>query len=115
MANPKDTQSRRRSQKLLDRARGRCRNRNRGKVTITVDWIEDKINQGVCEITKIPFNLNPDPKGSQNFFCPSLDRIDNSNPDYSEENTRVVLWVVNRAIGDNDLNGLKHVFKILGQ
>ena len=52
--------------------------------------IQEIIDQGTCQLTGIPFNL----EGGKTWDSPSLDRIDNSLG-YTRENTRAVLYCVN--------------------
>ena len=93
---------------LYNKTKNRCLYKNKGSVTIDVDWIEQKIKQGVCELSGLPFDLSPSDNFSRNPNSPSLDRIDNSNRDYSPENTRVILTSLNGAINEY---GLEHFLK----
>jgi len=106
---PKD-----RSKFLINSAKSRTK-RFGGSITISVEWIESKIASGVCEVTGIPFDLNPSNFKRMNPFAPSLDRIDSTNRDYSETNTRVVLASVNVALGEWGLEVMKPIFKKLGE
>ena len=85
-----------------------------GALSITPEWIESKILLGKCELTGLPFDLQPMTKNHVNPFAPSLDRIDSNNRDYSPENTRVVLAAVNAALNEWGIETLKPIFKILG-
>ena len=60
--------------------------------TLTVEWIEQRLLQGVCEVTGIAFEM----KGDRRPFMPSIDRID-SGKGYTPDNCRVVLWIINAA------------------
>lgn len=60
-------------------------------LTITVEWIEEKLKLGICEVTKLPLSVI-----SKSPFSPSLDRKDNTLG-YTPENTRVVVWMYNSA------------------
>jgi hypothetical protein len=87
-----------RAGKLLNAAYSRTQ-KSGGIVTIDKQWILNKLNLGICEITKLPFDLNSS-KTFRNPYSPSLDRIDNSNKDYTPENTRVVLTSVNICLSE---------------
>jgi len=66
---------------------------------ISVEWIQEKLEKGVCEITGIPFDFEPHPVYDKNPFSPSIDRRD-STKGYTKENTRIVLWQVNLMRGE---------------
>lgn len=93
---------------LYNKIKNRCRNRNKGIVSIDVNWIEQKIKTGICELSGLPFDLAPTDKFSRNPNSPSLDRINNLNKDYSPENTRIILTSLNGAINEY---GLEHFLK----
>lgn len=57
--------------------------------------LQARIDLGLCEVTGEPFDLSPGRK----FSSPSLDRID-PKKGYTFENTRIVLNLVNAAMGD---------------
>jgi hypothetical protein len=59
-------------------------------------WIETKLNNGYCELTRLKFDLTPLPKGRQNPYTASLDRIIPSKG-YVKDNVRVILWALNVA------------------
>lgn len=79
----------------------RKRSKKRGvEVYITVEWIEEHLKRGTCELTGIPFSFEPPPEGyTRRQDAPSLDRIDKTKP-YTPENTRVILWAVNCALAE---------------
>ena len=72
----------------------RKRKATNGKVTITKQWVVDRINAGVCEATGDALTISA---GKHN--SPSLDRIDPNNPDYTPENCRVTTWQFNNMKG----------------
>lgn len=80
--------------------------------SITSQWFRHKaIDIGVCEDTGIPFNHDrPTTKGKRNPFGPSIDRRD-PNKGYTEDNCKVVVWIHNRAKGDDDLGVLYYYCK----
>jgi len=60
---------------------------------LTVEWILEKLQNGTCEVTGLPFTYS---LNSRNPWSPSLDRID-PNIGYTLDNTRVVLWIYNTS------------------
>jgi len=60
--------------------------------SLTLEWVENKLLAGVCEVTGIALVLG----NKRHPFQPSIDRIDSSQP-YTPENSRVVLWIINTA------------------
>ena len=77
---------------------------SKSEVTITKDWIRERIEKGVCELTGMSFNFEGKGEYSRQPYAPSIDRIDPKNKNYTPENCRVVLWAVNCSMaeyGDN--------------
>lgn len=70
------------------------------EVSITIEWIEEKLKKGVCEYTGLLFDLNASSEFSSNPYAPSLDKINPKIKDYTPENTRVVLTCVNKALNE---------------
>lgn len=70
------------------------------EVTITTEWITEKLIAGVCEHTGLPFDLTPVSEFSSNPYSPSLDKINPKIKDYTPENTRVVLTAVNKTLNE---------------
>jgi hypothetical protein len=89
---------------LLSGARNRCngnpsrtkagRPPTNGKITITKDWILERIKIGICEATGEKLTIKPRQPNTA-----SLDRIDSKNPDYTPENCRIVTWQFNNMRG----------------
>lgn len=59
---------------------------------LDIDWATAAIEEGRCQVTKIPFDLSL--SGPRNLYGPSLDRVDPSQG-YTKENTSVVLFGYN--------------------
>lgn len=68
---------------------------------LTVEWIEEKLKAGVCEVTGLEFDVSGDERRerSRNPRMPSLDRIDSSKG-YTKDNVQVVIWIYNQAKGE---------------
>jgi hypothetical protein len=79
-----------RAYRLLRAARSRaCKNGL--ELSLTLDWVEERLKSGVCELTGIPFTEAP-----RHPFLPSLDRID-PRRGYLPDNCRAILWMLNAA------------------
>jgi hypothetical protein len=89
---------------LLGHAKNRCfgtpsrvaagRMPTNGKVTITLDWIVERLEKGICEATGDKLTTQTKQPNTA-----SLDRIDPNNPDYTPENSRIVTWQFNNMKG----------------
>lgn len=79
--------------------RGGIKKRSRQKglsFNISIEWVRSRLEDGCCEITKIPFDLKAEKRSP---YSPSVDRID-SNKGYTEENCRLILWSLNASFGN---------------
>lgn len=65
--------------------------RNHLDFDLTQEWVQEKIDRGVCEVSGMPFDMKR--KGP---FVPSLDRKVPGGP-YTQENVQVVVWLYNAA------------------
>ena len=66
---------------------------------ITNEWLLERLERGVCEVTGIPFTFTTgEIKGGHRSFTPSLDRTDPTKG-YTKDNTKVVVWIYNGAKG----------------
>ena len=88
-----------RSRALIAGARYRAKTSG-AVVSLTREWLLEKLRTGVCERTGIPFRFDIERghRNRANSFSPSLDRRDPHGP-YSEDNVDVVCWIFNRAKG----------------
>lgn len=68
--------------------------------SISPEWAVERLKPGKCEVTGIPFDFNREglAPGVMNPFAPSLDRK-TPKLGYTEENTRIVIWLYNAAKG----------------
>jgi len=73
---------------MLSAARSNAR-RKHLPFELTKSWVISKLKLGKCEVSNVPFDF-----GSMRKFGPSLDRID-SKKGYTEDNSRVVVWMYN--------------------
>lgn len=60
---------------------------------LTQEWMKKRIDAGVCEMSGLPFDM----KGKRSANSPSTDRI-NPNGGYTQDNCRMILWSINRAL-----------------
>jgi hypothetical protein len=69
---------------------------------LDLEWIQSKIDKGVCEVTGIPFQFPIHGEHKRGFnhlpWNLSIDRID-PNKGYTKDNCRAVVWAYNRAKG----------------
>ena len=66
---------------------------------LTTEDILPAVEAGVCQLTGIPFDFSPHLHKKLNPYAPSIDRINNEQG-YAPGNVRVVLWLVNAALGE---------------
>lgn len=69
------------------------------KSDIDLNFIIERLETGVCEVTGLPFDFNSHPVYKKNPYAPSIDRID-SCKGYTKDNVRIVLWQVNLLRGE---------------
>jgi hypothetical protein len=97
LRNKAQTDINRRAYLLWRRAKDRASKRGLS-FSITRDQIETWLNNGICQVTGLKFDLRFD-NDKMNPLAPSLDRIDPKNG-YVDGNVQMVCWVYNRAKGD---------------
>jgi hypothetical protein len=96
------------ARELLNSAKSRVKKRG-AKVTITKEWILNRLKLGRCELTGICFELDL-PNSAKS---PSLDRKNNLIRDYTPENTMLVLNQVNMCRNQWPDNESAAIFKKL--
>ena len=66
---------------------------------LTVEWLNAKLEKGLCEVTQLPFVMEGGKlNGGNRSFAPSLDRTDPTKG-YTMDNVKVVCWIYNGAKG----------------
>lgn len=90
---------------LVNGAKKRCRLRG-GSVTISQKRVRQVILENKCQITGLPFQLFGKDQ-VKNPFSPSLDRKNNKDRNYSNENTQVILNAINLAKNEWEEEDLK--------
>ena len=92
---------------LLSSAKNRAKIKNL-EVSITKEWILNKLNIGICELSGLFFDFSNTGRINRNPFSPSIDRID-CNLGYTPNNCRVILLSMNDALNQY---GLDHFLKV---
>ena len=87
-----------RAMRIFSATQSRCKTSG-VPFSITLDWVQNKLNLGKCELTGLPFQLPLSPEHYRNPYGPSLDRRNPKGP-YSPENCRMVLWALNMGFSD---------------
>jgi hypothetical protein len=100
-----------RAVRLFNGAVTRSKKHNR-VVEINAEWIAQKLEKGICDLTGLPFSLELRGKTHVNPYAPSLDRID-SNDGYTKTNTRVVLAAANTALGQHGTEVMLPILKAM--
>lgn len=86
-----------RAQRLYGNAQKRAKENGWPPPDFSSTWLEEKILQGVCEVTGIPFDLSTqstDTVHAKNPWVPSIDRID-SGGFYTKGNVQLVVYMYN--------------------
>lgn len=88
-----------RAQRLLSSCRRRAK-LSGSAMTLTLEWALQRLENGACEVTQLPFSYERKDEHTRSAFAPSVDRIDPRNTNYTPENCRVVLWAVNNTFAE---------------
>jgi hypothetical protein len=91
-----------RARELLTNAKNRAKEKNLD-FNLTKLWVLQKLDAGVCELSGIPFDLQPTDKTHFNPFSPSIDKID-AKKGYTFDNSRVIITSLNMALGEYGLD-----------
>ena len=95
------------ARQLFNAAKTRARNK-KVNFSITINWIFEKLKNGLCEYSGMKFNFNK--SGEPNLMSPSIDRI-NPEAGYTESNCKIVLYPLNLFKNRYDLNDLIPIAK----
>lgn len=90
---------------ILTRVKATCKKKNL-KYDLTHDWIKSRLDAGVCEMSGLPFDMG----GKRTSNSPSLDRI-KPGGDYTQDNTRMILWSLNHALSNRGEDYVLNVFR----
>ena len=82
-----------RAKMLFDGVRKRARNKG-WDFNLDVEWIEKRLDAGVCELSGVEFCLKTFGRRSRNMYAPSIDRK-NPAKGYTKRNSHIVLSGVN--------------------
>lgn len=88
-----------RASRLFRAAKDRSKKKNE-TFDLTLEWVSQKLEHGLCEKTGVPFDLTRHDTLLYNPFAPSIDKIDPSKP-YTLENSQMVIDWYNRAKGQH--------------
>jgi len=86
-----------RAQRLYGNAQKRAKAEGWPQPDFNSLWLEEKILNGACEVTGIPFDLVSQATSTvhaKNPWVPSLDRIDSTRP-YLKDNVQLVVYMYN--------------------
>jgi hypothetical protein len=87
---------RNREQYLYMRIRRTC-NEKGLEFDLTKDWIRQRLDDGICEMSGLPFDMGSKGNFKRGPNTPSVDRI-NPFGGYTMDNCRMILWFINRAM-----------------
>lgn len=87
-----------RAQYLYWRTKRACKDKDL-PFNLTREWIQERLDGGVCEMSGLPFDMGSDLSFKRNQATPSIDRI-NPHGGYTIDNCRMILWFLNRAMSN---------------
>ena len=69
---------------------------------LDLEWLLDRINNGFCEATGLPFVVGNKGSYRTGLWTPSIDRTD-STKGYTKDNCRVVVWIYNNELSEEEV------------
>jgi hypothetical protein len=66
---------------------------------LSLEWFEARLKAGVCELSGLGFDFESNGRRTPKPNAPSVDRIIPGGR-YTEDNCRMVLFSINRALGN---------------
>ncbi len=76
--------------------------KSRGNIDLDLEWVQERLDVGRCEVTNIKFETINYGEGKRGYnhtpWTPSIDKIDPIKG-YTKENCQMVVWAYNRAKG----------------
>jgi hypothetical protein len=104
-----------RAKTLYNGAKSRAKERGNA-FDLTVEWIEEKLRAGVCEVSGTPFHIRKYSSREEYVkvhpHSPSLDQIQPSGG-YTMDNVQVVCDQVNKFKGDRHVTSMVHIARNL--
>lgn len=81
---------------------------------LDMNWINDRLNRGVCELSGIQFDMDRSTGGfsMMKLNGPTVDRKNPKGP-YTKANCRMILWWLNRALSDKGEEYALSVFRAI--
>lgn len=86
--------------------------RNKLKFDLSVEWIQEKVSEGFCQLSGIKFEFDKGGKRGGNPFAPSVDKID-AKGGYTKSNCQIVLWGINNSKGEMSTEEFKKFLKLI--
>jgi len=102
------------AQRLRGNAAKRAKQLNWVEPDFNSEYIYEKILNGKCEVTGIPFEYNKTSslRHAKNPFVPSIDRTDSSKP-YLKDNIKIVIYMYNVCKGEFSHSDVVNFCKLL--
>ena len=90
--------------KMRARAKAKASQKKWPDLDFTTEWIAEKLRNGICDVTGIPFVISKKQAKAlhaRSPWIPSLDRIDSKKP-YIKSNVQIVVYMYNACKGQFD-------------
>lgn len=80
---------------------------------LDAEWVQGKLEVGLCEATNLPFDLGPKDESERGWNASLSPTIHRYRPrgGYTKDNCMVVTWCFNEIAGHYDPATLRHIFR----